>query len=206
VSVDFSKASQVCVCVCMCACVCVCVCPSTRTFFLNFIFYRKGEQMVCVLKSDIPRSTRTSSCASKLHRYVAQDFSLHTRLDNVLFEQTNVYSCSGVPRSTRTSSSATPKNNCTETRHSPRGCSKGAREQVLMRPKKKSKCSRKKKQKHGTRLESARRALVNKVWEEHDGNTFSKVLYIVTLCRKYTRALRFCFCQGQSFKFRELRC
>ena len=114
-----------CVCACECACVhvcvCVCVCmpPSKRTVFLNFNFCRKGEQMVCVLKSDIPRSTRTSSCASKWHRYIVQDFSLHTRLDHLLFEPTIIYSCSVVPRSTG-QVLPPPKTNCTETQYPPR--------------------------------------------------------------------------------------
>ena len=105
--------------VCMCVCVCVCMPPSKRTVFLNFNFCRKGEQMVCVLKSDIPRSTRTSSCASKWHRYIVQDFSLHTRLDHLLFEPTIIYSCSVVPRSTG-QVLPPPKTNCTETQYPPR--------------------------------------------------------------------------------------
>jgi hypothetical protein len=45
VSVDFSKASQVCVCVCMCACVCVCVCVHPQGHFVLILFFTgKGSK------------------------------------------------------------------------------------------------------------------------------------------------------------------
>ena len=72
----------VCVCVCVCTCTHTHMCVYMYMYVYVFIyihtsihkkiffFLRKGEQMVCVLKSGIRRSTRTSSYASKSHRYI----------------------------------------------------------------------------------------------------------------------------------------